>query len=100
MPTPKVKAAPRTVASFRAEHDKDVIVPNKIRKALEAILAEGPEHHEYETEFVRRASVSIGELAAYRNQFEDHIVEAPHQGKASKRIWFGSAKVARKLRGE
>lgn len=95
------KKIARTVADFRAAHDPDVVVPNKIRKALADMVVEGPEHYEYENEFVKRAGVGQQQLATYRDEFVAHIVEAPgRHGRAGRRVWFGSAKAAAKVRGE
>jgi hypothetical protein len=95
------KPKARSIADFRAAHDKDIIVPAKIQAALDALLKTGPEHYEYEADFVKLAGISQGEIAAYREQFVDHIVLAPPtHGKTARRAYFGSAKVAKKLRGE
>jgi len=91
----------RTIADFRDAHDRDVIVPKKMRAALEQIAKVGPEHYEYEVDFMKLASISTGEIAKYRGQFEAHIVETPAaHGKSVKRVYFGNAKTAAKLRGE
>jgi guanyl-specific ribonuclease Sa len=92
-------AKPRTLADFRAAHDPDVIVPNKIRIALEKIAAAGPENYEYEVDFAKLGGISINQLAAYRDQFAKYIVETPgSHGKSGKRVYFGDLKVAAKLR--
>lgn len=99
MASPKKQA--RTVADFRAAHDPSVIVPTKIQRALDAIANEGAENWEYEADFVKRADISQSQLGQYRDQFAKHIVETSVQhGRASRRVWFGSAKVAAKVRGE
>jgi hypothetical protein len=94
-------AKPKTLADFKAAHDPNVIVPNKIRAALEALLKEGPEHWVYEGDFLKLSGLSTTQLGAFREQFEDHIVIAPSgaSGRAGKRAYFGSSKVAAKLRG-
>ena len=90
----------KTLADFKAAHDPDVIVPNKIRVGLAAIAKEGPENWLYEQEFLRLTGVSTTQIARYRDQFAAHIVEAPGTNtKATKRVYFGNAKVAAKLRG-
>jgi len=96
------KAVAKTVADYRAAHDQNVIVPNKIRKALEAIAAEGPENWEYEADLMKRAGISQTQISTFRDQFAAHIVEtgATHASSRSRRVWFGSAKVAAKVRGE
>ena len=93
-------AKPRTLADFRAAHDKNVIVPNKIRKALEDLKKIGPEHFEYEAEVIKLSGVSQTDIGVFRDQFAEHIVETPAQhGKSSKRVWFADPKVAAKVRG-
>jgi ribulose bisphosphate carboxylase small subunit len=96
------KPKPRSVADFRASHDRDVIVPTKIRAALEAIQKIGPEHYEYEGDFIKLAGISQVDIGKYREQFQDFIVDAPtgHGKSQTKRAYFGSTKVAKKLRGE
>ena len=95
------KPTPRSVADFRALHDPMIVATNKIRAALAAMLKEGPEHWEYESDFVRRAGLSNNQIGSYREQFAEHIVEAPSVNRsAPRRIWFADAKVARKVRGE
>lgn len=90
----------KTVADFRTLHDTNVIVPNKIRAALAAMLKEGPEQWEYEGDFVKRAGISNSQLGVFREQFLDHIVEAGATGggRCAKRAWFADTKVAKKLR--
>lgn len=92
-------AKPKTLVDFRAAHDKNVIIPSKIRAALAAMLKEGPENFEYEADFLRRAGVSNTDIGMFRSQFEKgHIVEVG--GRKMKRVWFADPKVARKARGE
>lgn len=93
-------AKPRTLAEFRATHDRSVVVPNKIRNALAELIKIGPEHFEYESEFIKRAGLSQADIGAYREQFSDHIIEAkvPGKGSNARRAWFGDKKVAAKLR--
>jgi hypothetical protein len=92
---------PKTLADFKAAHDQDVIVPNKIRAALAAIEKEGAEHWLYEGDFLKLSGISTTQIARYREQFSSHIVlAAGANGKQSnKRVYFGNAKVAAKLRG-
>lgn len=95
------KTVARTVSDFRNAHDRDVIVPRKIKAALEELAKIGPEHYEYEIDFMKLASISAGEVTKYRDQFAAHIVETPAaHGKSVKRVYFGNAKTAAKLRGE
>ena len=94
----KIKA--RTVADYRAAHDKDVIIPNKIRAGLARLLAIGPEHYADNEEFRALCGVQAAELATYRNQFARNwfIVAGTNRSKTPKRIWFGNPKVADRLR--
>lgn len=94
----------RTLADFRNTHDKDVVIPNKIRVALASMAKDGPEHHLYEQELLELAGISTTDLAKYRDQFTAHIVVVSNvNGKAlasPKNIWFHDIKVAKKLSGE
>jgi hypothetical protein len=95
------KSKAKTLADFRETHDPNVIVPTKIRKALEQMAAEGPENWEYEADFVRRASVSQTQMGQFRDQFAAHVVETPHvQGRQPRKVWFASVKIAAKMREE
>lgn len=92
-------AKPKTLSDFRSLHDSNVIVPAKIREALTAMLKEGPEQWEYEADFVKRAGVSNTQIGAFREQFIDHIIEAPSTARqTARRVWFADPKVAKKLR--
>jgi hypothetical protein len=91
----------KTLADFRAAHDPDVMIPNRIRAGLAAIEKEGPEHYLYGSDFLKLTGLSTTQLAAYREQFAAHIVDAPLSGsggRSSKRAYFGNAKVAAKLK--
>jgi hypothetical protein len=91
----------KTVSDFRYAHDLNVIVPNKIRAALAAMLKEGPEQWDYETDFVTRAGISNSQLGMYREQFLSHIVEtSSHKGRTARRVWFADPKIAKRVRGE
>lgn len=94
------KAEPRTLATFRAAHDRNVIVPNKIRAAIEQIRKVGPEHYEYEADLIRMAGISQSDMGLFRDQFEAHIVETRSTpgSKNPKRVYFGDPKVAAKVR--
>lgn len=81
----------KTLADFRAQHDKDFIVPQKVRDALKA-LGEGWEN---EVDFIRLAKVSTTDLAMYRDQFAEHWVVVDRSGK---RVWAGTKALADKMR--
>lgn len=85
---------PRDLSSFRAAHDKNVIIPNKIRAALVALEKEhGPEGWEYEAEFSKRAGCSTTDFAMFRDQFATHFIETG--GSRTKRVWFATVKAAK-----
>ncbi|MGA7540351.1 MAG: hypothetical protein WBW93_16465 [Steroidobacteraceae bacterium] len=94
MSTPK--ATGKTIADFRAAHDKNVIVPAKIKKALADMEAEHAENWSYESDFMKRAGISQTDVGMFRDQFSEHIVET--SGHNAKKVWFASAKVAAKVR--
>lgn len=83
----------KSLEAFRAAHDKNYIVPGKINGALTKLGAEG---WEYEVDFMKLAQLSTTDLAAFRDQFTDHIVEVG--GRNPKRVWVGTKAFAKKLR--
>lgn len=85
------------MAAFRAAHDKNVIVPAKIRAAFAAMLKESPEAWRYEGEIITLARISTTDMGAFREQFKDHIIDTT--GKAGKRVWFADPKMAVKAKG-
>lgn len=91
---------PNTIADFKAKFDPSVVVPNKIRAALAGMLSEGPEHWEYELDFLKRADVSPTQFAQFREMFEKYMLVVRESGKCERRVWFGCAKVAAKVRGD
>ena len=91
------KATAKTLDDFRAAHDKNVIIPAKIKAALSEMLKEGAENWSYEAEFIRRAGISQTDMGLFRDHFADHVVETA--GKTNKRVWFADKKVAAKVSG-
>lgn len=81
----------RSLQDFRAEHDKDFIVPRKIREALK-LLGGG---WEYEAQFAKLAGVSLADLGNYRDAFSEHVVPLRRDGK---RAWAATAAVAARMR--
>lgn len=91
------------MADFRAAHDKDTIIPNRIRAALAKMQADhGKEHYEYQRDFIVLAGVNQNDLSKYADQFAEHIVIAKAHGArgTNKVAWFGNAASARKIRGD
>ena len=100
-PPAPVKRVGKTLADFRAAHDKDFIVPNRMRAAIKAL---GNDGWEYETEFMKLAGISTTDLSAYRDQFADFQAVATTTkmsggGVRKKIIWCGSTAFAKKLGG-
>jgi hypothetical protein len=82
-----------------------VVIPNKIKAALEKMGKDhGPEHYEYESDFIKLAGIHGGDLSAHRTAFEDFIVDARPIGsgnsRAARRVWFATVKAAKAARGE
>jgi hypothetical protein len=102
---PDSAPARKTVATFRELHDRNVIIPKKIRETLDAMKAkDGPEAWEYEADFIRLAGIGGSDLNAHRDEFAEHIVEAKPIGKGNtrspRRVWFATVKAAKSARGE
>lgn len=81
----------RSLADFRAQFDKDYIVPRKIEEALRA-LAGG---WEYEVAFAKEAGISLADLGNYRDKYADHVVVLRRDGK---RAWAGTRGMAAQMR--
>jgi hypothetical protein len=91
------KPAARTLDDFRAAHDPNVMIPQRIRRALAEMLKEHAESWEYEIDFLRRAGIANSLISPFREDFKNHIVDT--RGKNPKRVWFADPKVAAKARG-
>lgn len=87
------KSIGKDLAAFRSSHDKNFIVPKKIEDGLKAL---GPDKWEYQADFVKLCQISVTDLAMFREQFSDFLVEV--SGKTRKSIWCGSKGLATKLR--
>ena len=81
----------KSLADFRAAHDKSFIVPRKIKDAIQKLGTHG---WEYELGFLRLAGLSTLDLANYREAFEEYVVLV----ERTKRVWCGSKELATKLR--
>jgi hypothetical protein len=88
----KAKPTGKSLADFRAAHDKSFIVPKKINEGLAAL----GDSWEYEPAFIKIAGLSVADCAAYREQFEEFIVVVG--SKTKKRVWCGTKKLAAQLR--
>lgn len=87
----------KTIADLRAMHDKNVVVPNRIKQALEA-LAKSGDAWAYEADFLNLAKPRLGtiDLAKYRDQFTDFWAEMPKSNTRGHvfRVWFATKKAA------
>jgi hypothetical protein len=84
----------KTLEDFRIAHDKNYIVPKKIKDAL----AKLGESWEYEIDFMKIAGISTTDLVNFREQFESHIVAVKSNGSHRKNVWAGTVAFAAKLR--
>jgi hypothetical protein len=82
-----------TIDEFGSKHDKAVFVPTRIIQTLKMLGDAGM----YEIDFLREAKVSATDIAAFREQFDEHIVVVRLDGKP-KNVWFGNKATAAKAR--
>lgn len=88
---PKTKAG-KSVAAFRAAHDKSFIVPQRIREGLKK-LGDG---WEYEVDFMRVCGgLATTDIAAFRAEFSDFWFETG--GRNPKRVWCATKELAKQL---
>ncbi len=90
-PAKVVSKVGKSLAEFKQTYDKDTIVPQKIRDALEQ-LGEG---WEYEAPFAKLAGISMTDMGTYREQFADYIV---YLRRDAKKVWAGTKKLAVQMR--
>jgi len=92
-------AKAKTIADLRAAHDRKIVNPRKVSSTLAAMLREGRENHEYESDFMKRAGLANNDIADARKAFADHVVVATglNSRKAARNVWFADAKVATKV---
>ena len=87
----------KDLSAFRAQFDRNVTVPNRIREALaELHKAEGDEGWEYESDLMRRRKISQTDISQFRDEFAAHVVETG--GNKSRRVWFATVKAAKAAR--
>lgn len=82
--------AGKTLAEFRAVHDKAFIIPQRIKEGL-AKLGDG---WEYEATFAKMAGVSLLDLGHFRSMFEAHVIMV----ERTKRVWAGTPTLAEKMK--
>lgn len=89
----KEKAGKKGLQDFRALHDKNFLVPQRIKAGLDA-LGDG---WEYEVDFVRSCGLSTTDFARFREQFEEFSVNVG-SARSPKRVWAGTKAMAAKMR--
>jgi hypothetical protein len=88
-------SAKKTLAELRARHDRNVVIPNRIREAIE-ILKKSGDHYAYEGDFMKlvKPAISTTDIGKFREQFTDYWVDLPIvPGTTSgnyKRAWFAT----------
>lgn len=87
------KTQKKTLDQFRALHDKDLIVPTKIKEGLAKL---GPDGWEYEADFMKLCGLCNTDFARYRDSFAEFFLSTT--GKNQKRVWAGSRALASKMR--
>lgn len=80
----------KTLDDFRQQHDKNFIIPARIKAGIAKLGVGGWEE---EGPFQKANGISVTDGAKFRDQFAEFIVET---GK--KRVYCGSKKLATKLR--
>ena len=89
------RASGKSLEEFRSAHDKNYIVPKKIKDALSKM----GDSWEYEIDFIKTAGITTTDLVTFREQFENHIVAVKVNGSSHKKnVWAGTIPFASKLR--
>jgi len=87
----KLNAAGREEAEFQRLHDKSWKIPHAIKEGL-AELGTGWLKNQ---DFAKHCGINVNDLAAYAEQFAEHIVIIPGE---KTRTWWGSKDKAAKWR--
>lgn len=93
-PVAKAAAKSKTLGDFRAVHDKDFVVPEKIKAGIAKL---GKDGWDYEPEFMRLCGLGTNDFARYREQFAEFYVTVGGS-KSSKRAWAGTKETAAKMK--
>ncbi|MGO8847258.1 MAG: hypothetical protein ACLQFI_18370 [Methylocella sp.] len=93
----------KTLTDLRAIHDRSVVVPNRIRACIAALVASGNEWA-YEGDFMSlvKPPISGTDISKYREQFTDFWADMPAMNGKShvRRAWFATKKLADKWKEE
>lgn len=84
------KQAVKSLDDFRKSHDKNFIIPERIKAGIASLGAGG---WEYEGVFQKANGISVTDGAKFRDGFKDFIVEVD-----KKRVYCGSKALATKMR--
>lgn len=84
----------KTLDDFRSVHDKNYLVPQKIKEGLEKL---SPTGWEYESDFIKMCVTNNNDFAKFRGQFADFLVIIKQDGR-ERRVWAGSKALAAKMR--
>jgi hypothetical protein len=84
----------KKLADFRAVHDKNFVVPERIKAGLARL---GKDGWEYEASFIRLCETNVVDFSRFRDQFNEYCVVFKENGK-ERRVWAGSKAAADKMR--
>lgn len=79
----------KTLDDFKNTHDKNTIIPNRIKAGIAAL---GPNGWEYYGDFLKANKISVTDGSKFVESFKSFVVETD-----KKRIICGSKKLAAKL---
>lgn len=95
------KPAKKTLADLRAQFDKDILIPNRFRAALEALKATGDDYM-LEVDFKQLfiPPINNNDFAKYRDQFKEFWAEMPmtHRKTRAPNAWFPTVELANEWR--
>jgi hypothetical protein len=84
--------AKKTLEDFRKAHDKNFIIPAKLKAAIAKL---GKDGWEYEAAFIQGIPVSTTDCSRFREKFEKFVVVVDG---GRKKIWCGSEALATRMR--
>ena len=89
-----VKTKGKSLADLRAAHDMSVIIPNRIKVGIEAMIKAGDDWM-YEGDFLALIKVNPPSLSKYREQFQGFWADLPTtNGRGTaRRAWFATKKL-------
>lgn len=101
---PTVKAAGKTLADLRAVHDKAVVIPNRIKSAIDKLAAVSWQEWAYESDFklLTEPRLCDKDLSDYREQFKEFWALLPSSNgkRDAKKVWFATERALCEWKGE